>query len=82
MKHQSNRKRKLRFVLTTIGIILIILILSFFIYINQYYRTDASAIASLEQNASINLIYEKNYLILSPKEEPLDTGLIFILVAK
>lgn len=77
MKHQSNRKRKLHVVLTTIGIVLVILSLSFFVYINQYYRTDASAIASLEQNASINLIYEKNYLILSPKEEPLDTGLIF-----
>lgn len=77
MKRQSNRKRKLHFVLTTIGIILVILILSFSIYINQYYRTDKSAITSLEQNPNINLTYEKNYLILSPQEDSLATGLIF-----
>lgn len=77
MKHKSNSKRKLYFVLTTIGILLVILILSFFIYVNRYYHTDNSAIASLEQNLDINLTYEKHYLILSPKEEPLDTGLIF-----
>lgn len=77
MKHQSNNKKKLYLILTTIGIILTGLVLAFFIYVNRYYHTDTLAMKFLEQDSAISLIYEKDYLILSPKENALDTGLIF-----
>ena len=77
MKHFSNSKKKLYLILTTIGVILASLILAFFIYINNYYHTESLAMRFLEDHQTISLTYEKDYLVLAPKENALDTALIF-----
>ena len=77
MKHHSNSKKKLHLILTTIGVILTGLILAFFIYVNRYYHTEALSMKFLETDSTISLTYEKDYLVLAPKENALDTGLIF-----
>ena len=77
MKHTSMRKRKLPLILITLGTLLGVLIIGFFIYANQYYHTDSEARTSLNENTQITLSYEKDYLVLSPKGDSLDTGLIF-----
>ena len=77
MKHNSMGKRKLPFILIALGSLLGILVLGFFIYAGQYYHTDSKARTSLTENDQITLSYEKDYFVLSPKEDALDTGLIF-----
>ena len=77
MKDNKKCKRKLSFILATLAALLGILILGFFIYANQYYRTDSEARAAVTQNAQVTLNYEKDYLVLSPNENDLKEGIIF-----
>lgn len=77
MSQHSHRRRKLSSIFLSLSALLIFTSLAFFIYADQYYPTDSDAITSIEQNSQIELTYNPKYLVLSPKENALDTGLIF-----
>ncbi len=75
----SNKKKIFKRITVFISLILIVFVIGFIIYASDYYKAEEAALDILKNNNSI--IYEDNYLVLSPSIKP-STALIFYPGAK
>lgn len=72
-------KIKMKIIILAILSLILVAVLSFFIYTAQYYRAEPEALAILEEDDS--LITDENYFVL-PAAKPGDTALLFYPGAK
>ena len=75
-------KSKKKLIPIIIGVILLIAIASFAIYVSDYYQADSRALAALKSTESYNVVDDSDSITFTPTENKSSTGVIIYPGAK